>query len=48
MTAQDRLYTVEDLWEMSHDLENDLRRIERLPIFVGQDFSRPLLSIPYY
>jgi len=28
MTIQERLYTVEDLWAMSHDPENDLRRFE--------------------
>ena len=28
MTIQERFYTVEDLWAMSHDPENDLRRFE--------------------
>jgi Uma2 family endonuclease len=28
MTTQERLYTVEDLWKLSHDPENDLRRFE--------------------
>ena len=28
MTVQERFYTVEDLWKLSHDPENDLRRFE--------------------